>query len=98
MTKHTLEVVEFRLNNGVPEDAFLSEINKTNVFLSSLNGFIKRHTARNESGLWIDIVEWQDMKSAKIAAERFMAAEEAKGFVEMLDHKTIRMQHFEVKK
>lgn len=97
MTKHTLEVVEFRLNNNVQEDAFITQISKTDAFLSSLNGFIKRNTAKNEDGLWIDIVEWQDMKSAKNAAEKFMTVAETKEFGAMIDHKTIRMEHFEVK-
>lgn len=96
MTKHTLEVVEFRLNSSVSEDAFLSEVHKTNAFVSSLKGFIKRHTAKNETGLWIDIVEWQDMESAQAAAEMFMTSEAVKNFIGMLDQKTIRMQHFEV--
>ncbi len=96
MAKHVLEVVEFRLNNSVSEDAFLSEVHKTNAFISSLKGFIKRCTAKNENGLWIDIVEWQDMETAQAAAETFVTSEPAKDFIGMLDQKTIRMQHFEV--
>jgi hypothetical protein len=96
MTKHILEVVEFKLNNSVSEDTFLSEVHKTNAFVSSLKGFMKRHTAKNETGLWIDIVEWQDMESAQAAAETFVTSEPAKDFIGMLDQKTISMQHFEV--
>ncbi len=96
MTKHTLEVVEFKLSNSVSEDAFLSEVHKTNTFVSSLKGFIKRQTAKNETGLWIDIVEWKDMESAQAAAETFVTSEAVKNFIGMLDQKTIRMQHFEV--
>ena len=96
MVKHALEVVEFKLNDGVTTEAFLKELNKTKPFVSSLDGFIERHTAQNHDGLWVDVVKWRDVKSAKEAAKQFASAEEIKGFIMMLNHATIKMQHFEV--
>ncbi|MFN5608972.1 MAG: hypothetical protein ACK5O9_03000 [Holosporales bacterium] len=97
MTQHVLEVVEFKLNNGVTTTAFLSEFQKTNVFLSSLPGFIKRHLGQNEQGLWIDIVEWTTMKAAKDAGALSMTADAVQGFFSMINHETMHMRHFDVK-
>jgi len=96
MTKHTLEMVEFRLNSNVTREAFLAEIGKSETFVSSLDGFIERHTAQNEDGLWIDVVKWRNMQSAKAAASQFENAEEVKNLISMINLETTKMQHFEV--
>lgn len=97
MTQHVLEVVEFKLKDGVKMTVFLSEFQKTNVFLSSLPGFIKRHLGQNEQGLWIDVVEWNTMKAAKDALALSMTADAVQGFISMINHETIHMRHFDVK-
>ena len=97
MTQHVLEVAEFKLNDGVKMTVFLSEFQKTNVFLSSLPGFIKRCLGQNEQGLWIDVVEWNTMKAAKDALALYMTADAVQGFISMINHETIHMRHFDVK-
>ena len=96
MTKHVLEVVEFKLNDGVTTEAFLAEIQKINSFMLSFDGFIERHTAQNDDGLWIDVVKWRDMQAAQDAIKQFETAEEAKAFSMMVNFETAKMQHFEV--
>ena len=97
MTKHSLETVEFRLNDNVTAEAFLTEIRKNEDFVSSLDGFIERHIAQNEDGLWLDVVKWRDMQSAKAAASQFENAEEVRGLMSMINLETAKMLHFEVK-
>jgi hypothetical protein len=96
MTKQALEVVEFKINDDVSTESFLAAIDKTKAFISSLDGFIDRSTAKREDGLWIDVVKWRDMRAAKAAAEQFGSSEDVKDFIMMIDHNSIKMQHFEI--
>ena len=96
MSKHTLEIVEFKLNDGVTVEDFLQEVEKSNSFVSSLKGFIKRHIAQDEHGLWVDVVEWQGRPSAMDAAKHFEQASEVKNFMMKINHATIRMRYFEI--
>ena len=98
MTKQALEIVEFQLNEGVSIEAFLSEIEDIKPFITSLDGYIEQHTARNEKGLWVDVVRWRDLDSALAAAKAFETSEEVKAFAQMINYSTIKMQHYEVEK
>ena len=96
MIKHVLEVVEFRLNSGTDANVFLNAAEATKSFVSSLDGFIERHTAQNEDGLWIDVVKWRDMQCAQHASAQFEAAEEVTDFMMMIEPESVKMQHFEI--
>ena len=97
MTKHALEVVEFKINEGISDAVFLDAIQNTETFISSLEGFIERHTAKNNEGMWIDVVKWRDMDAAKEAAKKFEASEEVREFISMINHSSMKMEHFEIK-
>lgn len=96
MTKHVLEVVEFKLNKDVAKTDFLDAVDSSQAFVSSLDGFIDRHTAQTSDGLWVDVVKWQDMDAAQTAAKAFQTAEEIVPFVSLIDHGSIKMQHFAI--
>ena len=98
MTKQALEIVEFELNEGVSTEAFLSEIEVINSFVTSLDGYIARHTARNEKGVWVDVVIWRDLPAALAATKAFETSEDVIPFAQMINHSTIRMKHYEVEK
>ncbi len=96
-TNRVIEVVEFKLNDGVDAETFIKAANDTVEFVESLDGFIKRSLSQGEDGIWMDIVEWRDMASAKSAAEKFPQAEEAKALCSMIKMQTAKMQHLKIR-
>ncbi len=93
MCKTVIEAVEFKLKPDVEVANFIEAAKQSASFIQSLDGFIKRTLSSNEDGLWMDIVEWKDMASAKSAADTFMQAHEVMAFCAMIDMDTTKMQH-----
>lgn len=96
MTKQALEIVEFKLNKGISEEDFLAAVKGSGSFISGLDGFIERQTAKKSDDCWIDVVCWRDMASAQSAATQFEKAPEVAAFMMMIDFETVKMQHLEV--
>lgn len=89
-----VELVVFKLKNGVDQGAFSKAVENSNVYLKKCPGFLDRQLSKAEDGVhWADVLHWKDMSNAKKAAEGIMAARECEGFLKMLDEKSIQMWH-----
>lgn len=90
--KPCLEVVSYRLKQGVSEEAFMRYVNLLQEALCKGDGFIKREVYFNEeSGVWVELAEWESPEAAKqcevkIMQEPFMAEALAQ-----IDESTIQM-------
>jgi hypothetical protein len=93
---HVLEVVKFKLNEGVTREKFLEGVSKTNAYISSSKGFIERSVGVSKEDVWTDIVKWEDMESALHAAEAFSKSAEGVEFMAMIDMNSAEMNHFEI--
>lgn len=93
MQSTVIELVVFKLKNGVDQAAFSKAVNDSNVYLKKCQGFIDRQLGVTEDGLWADVLHWKDMSAAKKAANEIMASNECQGFLRMLDEKSIQMWH-----
>ena len=94
---HVLEIVEFKLNTNTTAEAFLQEVQKTTSFVTGLEGFVERHTAKQDDDLWVDVVEWQSMDHAKAASEAFVQSTETQGMMALINPSTVAMKHFSVR-
>ena len=95
---HVVEIVTFKLREGVSTDAFrVANRNVENGHVSKQPGFISRKTARNEEG-WLVIVEWKDIESAEASMKSFADAPATKGFIEVIDPKSMHMQRFTIER
>lgn len=94
---HVVEVVLFRLNDGVDEQAFLDAAQKTFDLLKGYDGYLNRTLTMNEDGLWIDIVNWRDISTAMNAAENIMSSKSGQAFGALIDPNSIQMYHVEPK-
>jgi hypothetical protein len=79
MTTPVLEIAEFR-TTGETSD-FVAAAEAITPWLSAQPGFRARRLAQIEEGVWIDCVEWDDMESAKSAADRIMETDTAAAFI-----------------
>lgn len=79
MMKSCLEVVSYRLREGVSEETFMGYVNLMQGALCNSEGFIKREVYLNkDSGVWVELAEWESLEAAKqceakIMQESFMA-------------------------
>lgn len=94
MTK-VIEIVEFKLNSGVADAAALAAAQKTVEFVKEQDGFIRRSLNKNPDGVWVDVVEWQDMASAEAAGGKFMTDSRNAEFGSMIDGPSVRMLHLD---
>jgi hypothetical protein len=97
MTK-TIEIVNFRLADGVTEEEFVAETKSMERnFLGKLHGFLDRDTGRSPAGDWIVVLHWDAAEDAEASMAKFVAAEGTKSFTSKIDMSTFRMTRYEMK-
>jgi hypothetical protein len=93
----TIEIVTFRLRNGVDEGEFRAASATMEAgFASKQPGFLSRSMGKGHEGNWVDVVYWRDGKSATDAAEAFMSSEACAPFFQMIDEGSVEISHYEV--
>ncbi|MFN7544109.1 MAG: antibiotic biosynthesis monooxygenase family protein [Acidobacteriota bacterium] len=97
MDEHVIEIVKFRLKDGVSEEHFLQAAREATNFMTSTPGFIRRRLSCGEDGTWYEHVEWASMTNAKAAAEAIGKDERARAFVRAIDGLSVMLTHSELK-
>ncbi|MEM8863091.1 MAG: hypothetical protein AAGD96_32675, partial [Chloroflexota bacterium] len=80
MSNQVLEVVVFKLAEGVSDEAFLQAAQGIEAWLETKPGFISRRLSNDGQGSWLDLVEWKSMEEAQTAAADIMAAPVGQAF------------------
>ncbi|WDD97661.1 hypothetical protein [Thalassomonas actiniarum] len=96
MQNTVIEMVSYKLKAGVSRQDLEATQEQVNRFLQTLEGFMYRSVAENESGVLYDVVYWQDMASAKAADEAFMTHAAGKALMAIADEQSVSMSHMEV--
>ncbi len=91
------EIVNFKLNAGIEEAAFLDLIKRTHVYASACSGFLSRNLSQATDGTWTDHILWASMPDAQAAAAGFMEQDFGPEMAAALDEASVRMRHQEVK-
>ena len=95
-TDKVLELVVFRLNDGVVREQFLGTVEAVSAWLAEQPGFISRDLSYDgEGGRWIDIVWWSTMEDARAAGELAMTSESCAPMFALIDTDSVRMVHAE---
>ena len=92
----TIEMVSFKLSDGVNPEIFIKANEELDSWLGQQNGFEYRALAQQEEGTWVDIVFWQTQADAQQAGEAFMGAKESQAMLACIDKSTVSMQHMPV--
>lgn len=96
MSKHVIETVTFKLNEGVSREQFAEAAQAMNSFVIAQPGFVARRLSCSEESEWIEHIEWEDMKAAKAAAAKIGSVEVNKPFLSAINGPTVTMRHSEV--
>ena len=88
-----LEIVSFRLIDGANDVAFIDAARGTEEILRDRGALVRRYLARDDNGLWTDVIEWTSMAAALSAAEAVMSHPDFAPFGSMIDSETVDMRH-----
>ena len=91
MTGSVLEIVEFKSSADVEQ--VQKAANLLESWLRNQAGFKWRRLSLRDDGIFVDCIEWDDMNSAKIAAETIMTEPSARAFMELIDGPSVVMHH-----
>lgn len=91
--KLVIEVVIFSVNKGVTDAQIKLAAKKITPSLRKLSGFKSRNFVHDQNGKWVDIVYWENMKSALSASESMVTNEMALSFFSLINQKDMNMMH-----
>lgn len=97
MNKATvIEMVLFRINEGINSEEAKTELKKLNYFLAKQDGFISRKTAVADDGQYLDIVYLTDLNTAKTASDKALQDPDTLKVFSVIEQKTMLFKHFEI--
>ncbi|MEK3883013.1 hypothetical protein [Paenibacillus sp. PL2-23] len=90
--KSCVEVVSYRLKEGVSEEMFMEAVDLLAELLSGESALKKREVFREEdSGTWVEVAEWTSREAAKQCEARVMADPRMSEAMALIDESTLRM-------
>lgn len=93
----TIEIVNFRLNQGVTDEEFVAETKSMERdFLGKLNGFLDRDTGKSADGSWLVVLHWAAAEDAQASMEKFVGNEGTKSFTSKIDMSTFKMTRYQL--
>ncbi|MGH7720823.1 MAG: hypothetical protein ACREON_18500 [Gemmatimonadaceae bacterium] len=91
-----LELVVFKLNEGVSHEQFLATNDAVSTWISKQPGFISHELSYDAEGdRWIEVAWWKTMEEAHAAAEQAMTSESCAPMFALIDMKSALMAHGE---
>ncbi len=94
MEGKVLELVVYKLNDGVSREQFLATNDAVSSWISNQPGFISRDLVfDSEGGRWVDVVWWETMEHAHAASEAAMTSESCQPMFALIDMESALMLH-----
>ena len=93
MSNHIIEIVTFKLADGVSKADFLKTVPASSDFVKSRQGFICRRLSCGDDGTWLEHIEWETLAAAKAASEAFMKEESLKPMMQAINGAEAKVQH-----
>jgi len=91
-----IEMVLFKVNEGIELELAKKELIKVNEFLVEQEGFVSRKISISDEGQFLDLVYWTDMSSAMAAANKVMQNTDLLKIFSIIDEKTQLFKHFTI--
>ena len=88
-----IEIVQFRLADGVDRDEFINAAANTMPALCDTDGFIGRVLSEGEDGSWTDHVRWTDADAAQAAMAGSMENEALLPFITSVHPDTMTLTY-----
>ncbi|HUP50691.1 MAG TPA: hypothetical protein VNA04_18095 [Thermoanaerobaculia bacterium] len=92
---NTIEIVQFKLKDGVQRDKFVTENRGVEQSLvSKMPGFVSRETAIADDGQVAVLLHWESPEAAQNSMNKFVAAPESQTFQTLIDMSTFAMTRY----
>ena len=89
-----LELVVYKLNEGVSHEEFLATNGPASAWLSKQPGFLSREVVYDAEGdRWVDVVWWETIEQAHAAVELAMSSESCSPMFALIDAESMLMLH-----
>lgn len=95
METRIVEITEFTLKPGCTDEAFVQTANEVNESARELKGFVNRRLLKSDGG-WFEVIEWEDMQSAKSAGEVWASLPGLGLYCSMVDHTTLKFGYHQI--
>lgn len=93
---YTIEIVNFRLKEGVDDEAFQAENHRMEQsFIKHRHGFVHRDTAKDDNGEYAIVLYWEKASDAQGSMDAFVDAPDTQDFTAMIDMDTFVMTRYE---
>lgn len=93
----TVEVITFKLNDGVDEQEFLKENEVVaKEYTPKQPGYVSRELGKGDDGEWVVVVHWTDSASAEASMGIFPTDPTAQNFISMMNMDTFRMVRYQI--
>jgi hypothetical protein len=94
MEERVLELVVYKLNDGVTREEFLGTNDAVSSWISKQPGFLSRELAYDADGdRWVDVIWWETMENAHAAAELSQTSESCTPMFGLIDMESALMLH-----
>ncbi len=94
MEARVLELVVYKLNEGVSREQFLGNNGAVSSWISKQPGFISRDLVYDSGGdRWVDVIWWETMEQAHAASEAAMASESCLPMFAQIDEQSMLLLH-----
>ena len=94
MEGKVVELVVYKLNEGVSRDQFLGTNGAVSTWISKQPGFISRDLSYDSEGdRWIDVIWWESMEQAHAASEKSQTSESCLPMFAQIDEQSMLMIH-----
>ena len=94
MEAKVLELVVYKLNEGVSREQFLGTNGAVSTWIRQQPGFISRDLVYDSDGdRWVDVVWWQTMEEAQAASEKAMTSESCQPMFALIAFESALMLH-----
>jgi hypothetical protein len=80
-----VEVTIFELRPEIAADEMMRRAGAAAAVLKACGGFVQRLVSRDESGQWVDIVQWESMQALLNAEAACAAREEITAFAAAME-------------
>jgi hypothetical protein len=89
-----LELVIYKLNQGVSREQFLGTNDAVSSWISRQPGFVSRELIHDDEGdRWVDVIWWETLEQAQAAAELSTTSESCSPMFALIDMDSALMLH-----
>jgi heme-degrading monooxygenase HmoA len=89
-----IELTQFRLNEGIDENAFVEMTKTVEIeFFKKQQGFISMELCRDGDGQWANIIKWDSKENAEMAMSESASNHIYLGWFQVMNQGSIKTIH-----